>query len=931
MSQMKNEISQTFSGLECHNFVRLAEKVMNISGPANEVIILGREPITTIEIFLKGKVVAKSWDKYDRGIVIQTSEGKKYKVGGTNTTSSIASQAVIFPNVPIKILPPPISKSELYNWINNLNNNRAYEKTRFLSSIITTLRSTKVIKDIKEKLQNQSFFWYEQINTFTCDPFDDPAQEPPEHNDWISLIECLANSISIFSDNEKIHICNIASLIGTQRSVKILSEILYCRNPLLSREAALNFRQLEGIIQKLLIKQPHETNDLLVKLSEYISGDNDQETQVYLTEALGYYSNNASILGLANTLKNNTEDHVRWAAGVALARQGDINKTVPVLIKSLLNDDFVNVKRSILLGIGRILAKLKYEPWESKHFSNQYEQLLTFLRKAVKDFSIPAITTYAIYAYGELHEFTHLNYEPLIDALNINIDFPIRSNAILALAKMTSEVYPEENQILRIEQHLEENLKIEAPTEYPASAYYSWFFEQAGEVLVRFQKRELAGRYYKKAAEVFESISWRSNYYKGIADCEFAEYWFSKGDLVAAISYLKNAISYFQQIITENESEVKYSEKVQGSIAFRENMAEARICVIQAVSKWNSPAMTIEDSSYNLELFNEAAKKYLNVLRLEDGGNKTNSAVDDIKKLTGREKNLLRALLLLVGVGRQIEELSLSYELNEEIKIINHKIGKLSAEIRKFVAISANTKLSTFQKLAAELKIISEKTIKESSGDQQRFIATLGGLIWDMKEVFKQPVPTPAIECQIIGPGKASLDIILEGAISGDGQVDTPYLFASDKRLIIRAVVEVMQRAQNEVLVFRTDNSRNNHVVHIHEGTMPIPIDYGILSPAKSANCFNFFLDFKNSGCIDTVAHEAIWVKIIDSKQLSIENNDLIRKRIKLLKNKISATRREIAGLEKVQEKKYHPDVANKIASLNNQLDEYIRQHDDLN
>src|ERR1700722_7167551 len=101
-----------FTGWEPHRTVAWIRRCREANGVPPACIVFGREPITSSEIWLEGVVVEERHDKYDRGFTLADAEGLKYKVGGTNTTSSIALHFLLL-YVPDEVLASPASQLEV--------------------------------------------------------------------------------------------------------------------------------------------------------------------------------------------------------------------------------------------------------------------------------------------------------------------------------------------------------------------------------------------------------------------------------------------------------------------------------------------------------------------------------------------------------------------------------------------------------------------------------------------------------------------------------------------------------------------------------------------------------------------------------------------------------------------------------------------------
>lgn len=877
-----NTIAVPYTGWESHELVRVSRELVkaNISP---QVRLYGREPITTTEIELSGTVVDSVWNKYDRGIIIQTEDGGKYKAGGTNTTSSIATQLALFTNVPINFWGYPISNNELIK-ILKYSDLETFQDWNTLNKRITlTLRLSELLQTMRRRFYTRTPHRLKDLEGFLSSANSEIQSDFPNQESWNELIVKYSEfRSSELPDEFKQGFCGILSLVDHPCTLIPLSKLLEDENPEIRREAALAYRAKEELLQNLTPVMPHLVTASIRTVTRCLQLDKDESTRVYVTEDLGYFADKESVQVLITSLENDKDEHVRWASAVSLARYDDPRLTFIPLLEALDRDASITVQRSTMLGLGRILARIRAEPFIIDNVDNHLEKLEVMLHDRIAMMaSQPALAAYAAYAIGELPNPAPELINKLIEALRTDIPFEIRSNATLALTRHFGSLLKSENQTEFAVRFLEENLNIERPSNYPARAYYDWFLEYAGELLVKLEARELAARYYQKAAIVFSHVPWRANYYAGIAEYEFAEFWFKQGELSRVLSALERSVKLFEDINLMGNGQVR-SEKTKVGIEFRVNMAEARRAMILAISEWRSPFSSDENSQFISEMFNEAARKYFNVLRAEIES-ETGIYRPDHKTLSRAELSLVRALTSLVSVGLKVEYLSHCLSKNEPENILNRALGQVDAEINKYSSFALDTQSKSLLNISEQLKALLSKVYIEIRTTTRPLSAILGNFTWDIKQSFMRPLPTPAVECRIIGPGQAVVNLLLEGSTTGKGTDDDPYLFPSDKRLIFRAVIDVIQRAKNEQLIFRDHNpppglSERHWVVHVHEGTFPISIDYGLISPAESANCFEFTLEFRNSGCSDPVFHQRIWVKIFDPKKGTVTSKDGFRK-----------------------------------------------------
>ncbi len=899
-----------FTGWESHAFVRMAD-ALSQNGLAPRVRVFGREPITTTEVTFAGTIDDTTWDLYDRGIIVLSEEGTRYKVGGTNTTSSIASLVVLFTEVPRDFFGEPVTKSELEQLLEDPTM-MTIDSAALSRRLNFTLRMSLLSQTIRERFYERTPHRLQELEGILSLAEAQLANDKPDQETWDQLATQLSSTISSAEPAFRRQAAGLLVLIATPKVLEPLCQLVEDPDVQVSREAALCFRATEDLLQRVTAEDPALARRCIESVANALREHEDSAVRVYAAEDLGYFANELAVEALIEALERDPHEHVRWAAGVALARYEDPRHTFPALVNALGRDSSVRVQRSVMLGLGRILARIRAEPLVLSAYQSEINELQQLLLERVQKYKEPALSSYAAYAIGELPRPDTSLIECLVDALRPQTPFTVISNATLSLSKLASYVLAAESQTARITAQLERNLSVDRPPEYPASAYFDWFLEHAGELLVKLEIRELAAKYYQKAANAFQHIPWRALYYSGIAAYELAEYWFDELDPPQALASLDRAISLFQAIESTETNAESRSEKTTMGVEFRVNTAEARKAMIMALREWSSPLTAEKVSQVVTEQFNEAALRYMNILRAEID-------IEDRpehKRLTKDELKLVRALASLVSIGLRLEQLSLAWARDQDDDSLKRRLGHVDTEIKKFRTFVSATASKSLEDISDEFETLLRNVYSEMESNLKPTTAIIGGFIWQMKQAFMHPLPTPAIECRIIGPGQADVDILLKGSISGTGSSEDPYLFPADRSLIFHAVIEVIQREQNEQLIFRDINPpagfrERSWIVHVHEGTFSISIDYGVLPPAAAANSFEFVTEFRNSGCSDRFHQEVLWVRIYDPGSEFESEERIIEEKIKSVQHTIQGLKRDIRDTRSATKEK--PSTAGEV------------------
>lgn len=924
---MPKTLTVPFTGWESHELVRITRDLVG-DQLVPSVLVFGREPITTTEVEFSGTIIDTVWNKYDRGVIVLTEDNRKFKVGGTNTTSSIASQVCLFRDIPIDFLGEPLTSNELASIISLPYDNLMQVWASLSSRIKITLRIGELAQTMRRRFYTRTPHRLKEFDNILITSNAEYLGKIPDHELVYQMVEKFSKFIGVSDNKFKVDLSNILSLVDHPVILEPLCMLLEDEDPIVRREAALSFRSGEELLQVISSEKPELVSMSIASVTNRLRKDDDVEVRVYVTEDLGYFADRNAVQALIHALHNDDDEHVRWASAVALARYEDPRETFIPLMSALEKDESVLVQRSSMLGLGRILARIRVEPMFVSNYASQLEKLKLLLLERINLMEKqPALSSYAAYAIGELSKPTDKQIFSLIEALRPEIPFEIRSNSTLALTRHFTSVLQSKENTERVIAYLEKNLSMERPTQYPPSAYFDWFLEYAGELLVKIESRELAAQYYQKAAYVFQHIPWRANYYAGIAEYEFAEYWFRQGEIPRVLASLEKSVKLFEEIRSK-QSDQETSEKTKIGIDFRVNMAEARKSMILAISEWRAPFSSEENSQYISDMFNEAARRYYNVLRAEIES-EIGVSRSEHKSLSKTELNLVRALTSLVSVGVKIEQLSLSLLRNNNDTLLKQELGQADTEINRFRTFAGDTQSNSLIDIANQLGSYLDAAYSETKSDIRPLNAIMGNFTWNVKQIFMRSLPTPAVECRIIGPGQAVVRMNLDGAISGSGTADNPYLFPGNKRLIFKVLIDVVQRAKNEQLIFRDHNSPpgfsdRNWIVHVHEGTFPIAVDYGVFAPAESANCFEFSLEFRNSGCSDPIYSNRIWVRIFDPLKEFLSSQEVVAQQIKSKEFIIKNLEVEIKHLEATLKDKGTYSAAGKLRLQ--ELNEHLQQ-----
>jgi len=914
-----------FTGWEPHNTVRA---VRQAGQGIVHATIFGREPITTAEVALYGTIVEQRWNKYDRGVTLRTVDHRDFKLGGTNTTSSIALQLVLLeipgapptsPNALFSGSPFVVSTELIIEQISHAT----------LDWLIYTARLSKLTVRLREKLYSQVPHRLSEIA-----PLIDDANRlfgAIGSNDvwWTDLIRRLSTLVVAdpgVNAPMRAHIAQLLGLLAERAVLEPLNTLLRDVDVEVRREAALSFRGMEDLFQQLAKDDPSLRNNCIDGLANALGGDPDPAVRVYVAEDLGYFINQNAVKELIRVLhKGKDEDeHVRWAAAVALGRYDTPSDVFADLVEALSLEPSEIVQRSLMLSLGRMVPQIISRDVDYHRLEREFEVLFSQVTARLNEREHVGLCSYAAYLLGQLAARSIPAIPNLIDSIAVDHAFELRSNATLALLKLVQFYITDDSAREKIEKHLEDNLASERPDQYPASAYFEWFLDHAAELLVKLESRRLACNYYERAAAMFSDTRWRALYYQGLGAYESAEYSFEVGDPAEAIRNLDKAVGLFQAIRDDTGESHLIAEKIKAGVEFRVNMAEARKALIEAVLTWKVPDIEQHAFTGIQNKFSQAFRRYKNILDSD-----LEEDVPGHRKLSRDEYKLVTALTALPEVGIEAVRLARIYSEGPDDKKFLDQLGKVDVSVEGFSNLGKQTHSRSLKTLAEVLTKDVANSYEISRGGKRPLTAVIGRLILGIQQAFLRPLPTPAIECRLIGPGRADMKVELPGTLMGGGTAENPFIFPSNRRLVFRIVVQVIQRSQNEFLIL-TDNGQTprpvNELIHIHEGTIAKTIDYGLMAPAETANSFEFTLAFRNSGCADIAKQETIWVRIYDPFDLTTEavvsleteirekqdTQILLTGELKQLEGAQSHAPSDIGGLLAINEKKEAVEEVNR-------------------
>lgn len=817
----RNEpITIKFTGEESDRFVRFAEKLVQ-HGAVPYVKVNGQEPLTRTEIVIEGKVESTVFDRYIRYLTVIDRDGQSFNVGGSNATQSIASSSVEFTRVPAELGGVRISSDDIIGTLELLMQGKT-NRVHLLSQVKTNLTSLSLVRlrDVSDVLVKYAIEDHKpEVRREAVDTLADCA-----HLESISLVN---------------------HLLGLLRD----------SSPLVRRDVALRLRGLERDIRD-------SGNELLERtISALIESlkDPDAYVRTYAAEDLGYIW--VSTLArrvvepLVACLQDDSDDHVRWAAAIALGRINDPSVISP-LLDAVQNDLFFRVRQSSLLGLGR----------RAKEAIQYYQELPKVLLRILEsdDYSVRG---YAAFAIGQLGESGKESIPVLIDALVPRTDSTeeamyaehIRSNAALALEALTDFVQEHGRQTL--ESNLVKALSIRSDFT-DKSPYFTWFLLYGAELLASLELHESTHAYYSALSERY--IDWRRMYYRAASLYEYSEQKTIDGDPGNAYATLLDA----RQALIDCRN---YPKEAEAGVAFQKAMISARIMMHEAITEWED---VVGGEYERCRQKFEAARRIYSSFRAREGAIQVVTPGRSLsKRLTQREQDFIFGLRSIAHIGVTMIDIETAIRrdnnMSKGVTLLVTCLDDIE-ELHERLEKSQTVYLISLVRQLSELfhAASEELTQAQYAGRDSESVRVILRVVRQARELLKRSaIPRPASACPIVGLGKAELEFRVAGTAAGSGDQHEPYLFPCNSDLIIEADVRVVERIRADdelVFVFKDKDRTIEERVPVFEQGWQIPIQLGIDAPAYAAFPYDALLEFRSRDCSQVVYQKRIWIQRYD-------------------------------------------------------------------
>lgn len=846
--------------------------------------LVGREPVTSTALLIEGRVTEERHDRYDRGFTVTARDGSTFRVGGTNTTSSIAAFFTVI-EAPVSLLP-----HELRSWTDVPAVAEAVavadaagdttDGLRRLASIEYWARSERLVVALQEPLDNllpSGKRLLEELRTVRVLVPPEAATEPV----WSAVVDHLASVRT--TPALRARACEVLGLLPSRTTLTVLADALRAEEEIVSRSAALALRAMEYELLRLASESPHDRALFVADTRKALEESPDAETRVYIAEALGYFGiEDEDVLGaLISALADDQEEHVRWASAVALGRRAHASEAIEPLIACVESEFSERVRRAALLSVGRLLKRSSLDPLGIPLPDDKISELERELVDMLSG-SDEGLKTYAAYSLGELPEVSPNTIDRLLENLQAGGAYSTTAHVVLALSKVLTRQRFEQDQRDALRSAMADPTFLRDERQHPASSYQEWFTLTAWRVLSRLEASELAARFANRARDLFREYPARSNYFAGLAHQQLAESSLAAGSMQPALSSLDQASNAFGRaaIAQGNRVPGDLGDSARLAAVTRQSLATARALVLRALATMDSSSLRRDGREDDVRVNLHQARALLGnvsnsrpAVALGSGLGGDARVITEPNETSFRVVDWMREASYLI---EQVEDLRLLLADDAPDEVLLRKAGLLRAVGERLGRISTvcESKLidDVFLAVSRDMSLCDLSANARPGEVQEQLAALCSNLI----RTLSGPLPVPDIDHRLLGAGRARFEIYPEGVVKGSGDAADPWVFGPSLRLALKVVVQVELRSDEEALLLRCEDETGQLVdlpVGVHEGSESLEIDVTELGLQKR---FVVKLGFVLAGQFEEVFSRRCFLETVDLPDRSDATEDLL-------------------------------------------------------
>jgi hypothetical protein len=608
-------------------------------------------------------------------------------------------------------------------------------------------------------------------------------------------------------------------------------------------EAALTLRAFSDFIRERTDRQSKTEARILGSLSRI----ENEATQCALAENLGYFGKSDSVGALAIILKNDdTKDHVRWAAAVALGRLPgvDVGKhLVPSLTSSSCSHEWTKV--ALVLAIARNAAE------------SDRTILETLYRDLLSADNTGIVIRYACLGLSRFETHENETAELLIAVLGDDqIGIDVRGYSAMAVASALPS-YSE----ARVS-HLKRILGLfsrQNPIDM-ADPEAVWGVEFLAELASILEQNEVSASLNGLLAKYFDD--WRTGYYTCMK-------YYEQGESAVRRNGGDDAIIEYEKALTALKPH-RTVDAVQGlppeavaTMQFRNDIVQSRQKLQMIIRDWMDAVRPIDLEG----LAEQITPVYQGYRRYAMAAN-----IGPDRQLVDREISYIRNTSYLVAVIQMLirfdHKLQTAQVTDAAVMDIQADLANIIEQLKKledrFKSGFAQSLHELVTILLADLGGFESSMKKPdiSSLDVLRLgrsaISGVRGAFWCASW------PMPGRACPVYGLGRAKLTIKTED-LFGKGTEKEPFIFPDNAPIVIPVSVHIFEMAPGGVTTLHLNYSmaQKKHSIGIpiveDQYTCTVHLDEK-LSPYAPLR-LDINLEFRARDCTQKADEKAIYVK----------------------------------------------------------------------
>lgn len=836
------------------------------------VRVVGREPVTSTAVFLDGKIVESRHVMYDRGFTVRSGSGADYKVGGTNTTSSIAALMTVV-SVPDGLLGNPIdSWASMFQRMEAARGADVNTIKHLLLSGEVWLRRRRIARSLKQTLDAYMPQAGSLLDTVDANHETVIDIGSGDAEGMISRVEeILLEFPQVTGEGVR-----LISLIGHRSCLEWIIAGCMSSSEERSRACSLALRSFEFEFQSARVSSPATARAWISDAAMALTSTSDAETRVYLAEDIGYMGPESppALDSLKHALLSDECMDVRWSAAVSLGRAssstGEVIDVLSRVVKA--SDTHPRVVKSALVSIGRLLHRAKLDLTGAGLAAVDVTEIAEQISSRLVD-SDPTVKAYAVFALGECPTLSDQWLEEVSSFLSIDEPYVLVAHAVLALYKATTSAEIRLPLRLHVITAVSELISMPFDQGHPGSSYHEWFLASAWKLLSRLEAAEAAARFAKAASVLLSGDASRSMYFSALADLQLGEHLLSisGGNTSTALAAFSRAEEAFRSVSHRSPFiEGSLSDISAISAITRATWVTARknfIVLIDHLEScvfgdWNSnleSGLRVADVRIALEAIIESRPQ----VDREDASLLPSTTL----RSPGTEATLAwfrDATFLLDELFRLQRELS----SDEPASALVRTRSRIRSTLTRLRMRSRHANSESIELAQLELDRSEESWFGRNVDEADLYEFCANGLTESLA-CLRASLPVPDIEHQLVGRGRARFSVYdAAGSVYRTENVVTDeWIVVNGESVSFRVVVNVDIVSDDEVLVLqwgirdREAVESGRRVIGVHEGLDTSVIN---LSPRDSEELeLEITLNLISAGYVETIEARRILVRWI--------------------------------------------------------------------